>query len=146
VVEIGPTSGFNFFTKDKLMIPSDGAILFGCSVKRDARETFAFRRDSKSNSLILWLRSKRFRASRLTSTNKDAPSDRDHQPCSLGEEIKARSVQISTTRVSEEGQVLPSPFGEDDPFTEFLEKVFWKPRCPSREQSLGSGLIIASDG
>src|SRR3989442_15439901 len=35
----------------------------------------------------------------------------------LVKKLKPEVVHISTTRVSEEGQVRPSPFGEDDPFT-----------------------------
>jgi len=64
----------------------------------------------------------------------------------LVKKLKPQVVHISTTRVSEEGQVLPSPFGENDPFNEFWRRFFGNPGGPSREQSLGSGLIIASDG
>jgi serine protease Do len=55
-------------------------------------------------------------------------------------------VNISTTQISEEGQAPSDPFGENDQLNEFWKRFFGNPRGRSRQQSLGSGLIIASDG
>src|SRR5262245_57977467 len=64
----------------------------------------------------------------------------------LVKKLTPQVVQISTTQISEEGQVPPTPFGENDPFEEFWQRFFGNPGGASRQQSLGSGLIIASDG
>src|SRR5262249_25040384 len=64
----------------------------------------------------------------------------------LVKKLTPQVVQISTTRISEEGQVPQTPFGENDPFEEFWQRFFGNPGSASRQQSLGSGLIIASDG
>ena len=64
----------------------------------------------------------------------------------LVKKLTPQVVQISTTRISEEGQVPPTPFEENEPFEEFWQRFFGNPGGASREQSLGSGLIIASDG
>ncbi|MFQ5542642.1 MAG: trypsin-like peptidase domain-containing protein, partial [Candidatus Binatia bacterium] len=58
-------------------------------------------------------------------------------------------VNISTTQASGGGQqVIPSPFGEQDPFGEFWRRFFGDPlpRGPFRQKSLGSGFIINRDG
>jgi len=82
----------------------------------------------------------------LSEHQQDAPSEGIISFVPLVKKLKPQVVHISTTRVSEEGQVPPTPFGEDDPFEEFWRRFFGNPGGPSREQSLGSGLIIASDG
>jgi len=58
-------------------------------------------------------------------------------------------VNISTTQSSGGGQqVFPSPFGEQDPFSEFWKRFFGDPppQGPFRQKSLGSGFVINSDG
>ena len=100
----------------------------------------------KSNRLIGIAAKQVFPRIAFSEHQQDAPSDGIISFVPLVKKLKPEVVQISTTRVSEEGQVLPSPFGEDDPFTEFWRRFFGNPGGPSREQSLGSGLIIASDG
>lgn len=67
----------------------------------------------------------------------------------LAKRLKPVVVNISTTQVSEGGvQGFPSPFGEDDPFSEFWKRFFGGPfpRGRQRQQSLGSGVIIDRDG
>src|SRR6266581_8864395 len=82
----------------------------------------------------------------LSEHQQDAPSEGIISFVPLVKKLKPQVVQISTTRISEEGRVPPTPFGENDPFEEFWRRFFGNPGGPSREQSLGSGLIIASDG
>jgi serine protease Do len=66
----------------------------------------------------------------------------------LAKKLSPVVVNISTTQVSGGGQGMPSPFGEDDPFSEFWKKFFGNPlpRGPQRQKSLGSGFIIDRDG
>jgi serine protease Do len=66
----------------------------------------------------------------------------------LAKKLSPVVVNISTTQVSAGGQGMPSPFGEDDPFSEFWKKFFGNPppRGPQRQKSLGSGFIIDRDG
>jgi serine protease Do len=100
----------------------------------------------KSNRLIGIAAKQAFPRIAFSEHQQDALSEGIISFVPLVKKLKPEVVQISTTRVSEEGQVLPSPFGEDDPFEEFWRRFFGNPGGPSREQSLGSGLIIASDG
>jgi serine protease Do len=100
----------------------------------------------KSNRLIGIAAKQAFPQIALSEHQQDAPSEGIISFVPLVKKLKPEVVQISTTRVSEEGQVPPTPFGEDDPFEEFWRRFFGNPGGPSREQSLGSGLIIASDG
>jgi serine protease Do len=66
----------------------------------------------------------------------------------LAKKLSPMVVNISTTQLSGAGQGMPSPFGEDDPFSEFWKKFFGNPppRGPQRQKSLGSGFIIDRDG
>jgi len=82
----------------------------------------------------------------LSEHQQDAPSEGIISFVPLVKKLKPQVVQISTTQISEEGQVPPTPFGENDPFEEFWQRFFGNPGGASRQQSLGSGLIIASDG
>ena len=82
----------------------------------------------------------------LSEHQQDAPSEGIISFVPLVKKLKRQVVQISTTRISKEGQVPPTPFGENDPFEEFWQRFFGNPGGPWRQQSLGSGLIIASDG
>lgn len=65
----------------------------------------------------------------------------------LAKKLRPVVVNISTTQVSE-GPGFPSPFGEEDPFSEFWRRFFGSPppRGPFRQRSLGSGFIIDRDG
>lgn len=68
---------------------------------------------------------------------------------SLAKRLRPVVVNISTTQVSEGGaQGFASPFGEDDPFSDFWRRFFGNPfpRGPQRQKSLGSGFIIDRDG
>jgi serine protease Do len=82
----------------------------------------------------------------LSEHQQDAPSEGIISFVPLVKKLKRQVVQISTTRISKEGQVPPTPFGENDPFEEFWQRFFGNPGGPWRQRSLGSGLIIASDG
>src|SRR5439155_22239082 len=82
----------------------------------------------------------------LSEHQQDAPSEGIISFVPLVKKLKPQVVQISTTRISKEGQVRPTPFGENDPFEEFWQRFFGNPGGSWRQQSLGSGLIIASDG
>jgi serine protease Do len=101
---------------------------------------------TKFNRLIGIAAKQAFPQIALSEHQQDAPSDGIISFVPLVKKLKPQVVQISTTQMSEEGQVPPTPFGENDPFTEFWQKFFGNPGGPSRQQSLGSGLIIASDG
>ena len=59
----------------------------------------------------------------------------------LVQKLKPQVVQISSTQIDES-----SPFGGDDPESEFWKRFFENPSSPFSQQSLGSGLIIGSDG
>jgi serine protease Do len=67
---------------------------------------------------------------------------------SLSKKLSPVVVNISTTQMTEGFQGLPSPFGEDDPFSEFWRRFFGNPgpRGQFRQRSLGSGFIIDRDG
>ena len=67
----------------------------------------------------------------------------------LAKRLRPVVVNISTTQVSEGGaQGFGSPFGEEDPLSEFWKRFFGGPfpRGPFRQRSLGSGFIIDRDG
>jgi serine protease Do len=66
----------------------------------------------------------------------------------LAKKLRPIVVNISTTQVSEGGPGFASPFGEEDPFSEFWRRFFGgpMPRGPQQQKSLGSGFIIDSDG
>ncbi|MGH7829792.1 MAG: trypsin-like peptidase domain-containing protein, partial [Candidatus Binatia bacterium] len=68
----------------------------------------------------------------------------------LAKKFRPVVVNISTTQVSEgpQGFPGPSPFGEEDPFSEFWRRFFGPPgrQGPFRQRSLGSGFIIDRDG
>ncbi|HEV8342291.1 MAG TPA: DegQ family serine endoprotease [Candidatus Binatia bacterium] len=66
----------------------------------------------------------------------------------LAKKMRPLVVNISTVQVSEGGQGFSSPFGEEDPFSEFWRRFFGGPipRGPQQQRSLGSGFIIDSDG
>jgi len=66
---------------------------------------------------------------------------------SLVKKLSPAVVNISTVQIREAGPAMPNPFGEGDPFSEFWRRFGEPtPRGRSREQSLGSGLILSSDG
>ncbi|MFQ5916333.1 MAG: DegQ family serine endoprotease [Candidatus Binatia bacterium] len=68
---------------------------------------------------------------------------------SLAKRLTPMVVNISTTQSSGGGQqIFPSPFGEQDPFSEFWKRFFGDPlpRGPFRQKSLGSGFVINRDG
>lgn len=66
----------------------------------------------------------------------------------LARNLRPVVVNISTTQVSEGTQGFASPFGEEDPFSEFWRRFFGNPfpRGPFRQKSLGSGFIIDREG
>ena len=67
---------------------------------------------------------------------------------SLAKKLTPVVVNISTTQVSEGSRSFASPFGQEDPFSDFWRKYFGGPlpRTPFRQKSLGSGFIIDRDG
>ncbi len=68
----------------------------------------------------------------------------------LAKELRPAVVNISTSQVGGGGQQSsPSPFGEEDPFSEFWRRFFGDPlpRGPFRRQkSLGSGFVLDREG
>jgi serine protease Do len=66
----------------------------------------------------------------------------------LSQRMKPVVVNVSTTQVSQGGQGMESPFGDEDPFGDFWHKFFGgpSPHGPFRQKSLGSGFIIDKDG
>jgi serine protease Do len=66
----------------------------------------------------------------------------------LAKMIGPSVVNIATTQVRKPTQGMPSPFGDNEPFNDFWERFFGGqlPRSPQRQQGLGSGFIIDSDG
>src|SRR6266404_1838615 len=75
-----------------------------------------------------------------------APSEGAINFVPLVKKLNPVVVNISATQISEEGQGSATPFGESDPFEEFWRRFFGNPGGRSRQQSLGSGFIVASDG
>src|SRR6266404_1005692 len=75
-----------------------------------------------------------------------APSEGAINFVPLVKKLNPVVVNISATQISEEGQGSATPFGESDPFDEFWRRFFGNPGGRSRQQSLGSGFIVASDG
>jgi len=100
----------------------------------------------KSNKLIGIAAKQMFSRIALGEQQQGAVSEGIISFVPLVKKLTPQVVQISTTQISEEGQVPPTPFGENDPFEEFWQRFFGNPGGASRQQSLGSGLIIASDG
>ncbi len=67
----------------------------------------------------------------------------------LAKELRPAVVNISTTQKAGGGQQsVPSPFGEEDPFSEFWRRFFGEPlpRGPHRQKSLGSGFVVDREG
>ena len=67
----------------------------------------------------------------------------------LAKELRPAVVNISTSQVGGGGQQSsPSPFGEEDPFSEFWRRFFGDPvpRGPFRQKSLGSGFVVDREG
>ena len=69
----------------------------------------------------------------------------------LAKELRPAVVNISTSTVGGSGGQQPSPpspFGEDDPFSEFWRRFFGDPmpRGPHRQKSLGSGFVVDREG
>jgi serine protease Do len=76
----------------------------------------------------------------------NTPSEGAIDFVSLVKKLNPVVVNISVTQVNEEGQGSASPFGEDEELNEFWRRFFGNPGGRSRQQSLGSGVIVASDG
>jgi serine protease Do len=66
----------------------------------------------------------------------------------LAKKIGPSVVNVSTTQVRKGVQNRPSPFGGDDPTSQFWERFFGGrvPRGPQRQTGLGSGFIIDGNG
>ena len=69
----------------------------------------------------------------------------------LAKKLRPAVVNISTSQVGGGGgqpPSHPSPFGEEDPFSEFWRRFFGDPmpRGPHRQKSLGSGFVVDRDG
>ena len=66
----------------------------------------------------------------------------------LAKKIGPSVVNVSTTQVRKGPQNRPSPFGGDDPTSQFWERFFGGrvPRGPQRQTGLGSGFIIDGNG
>ena len=66
----------------------------------------------------------------------------------LVKKIGPSVVNVSTTQLRKGVQNRPSPFGGDDPASQFWEKFFGGrvPRGPQRQTGLGSGFIIDGNG
>jgi len=67
----------------------------------------------------------------------------------LAKELRPAVVNISTSQKAGGGhQLAPSPFGEEDPFSEFWRRFFGEPlpRGPHRQKSLGSGFVVDREG
>jgi serine protease Do len=75
-----------------------------------------------------------------------APSEGAINFVPLVKKLNPVVVNISAIQISEEGQGRATPFGESDPFNEFWRRFFGNPGGRSRQESLGSGFIVASDG
>jgi len=66
----------------------------------------------------------------------------------LAKRVGPSVVNVSTTQLRRMAEDVPSPFGEDDPRNDLLERFFGGriPRGPQRQNGLGSGFIIDSNG
>jgi serine protease Do len=66
----------------------------------------------------------------------------------LAKRVGPSVVNVSTTQLRRMAEDVPSPFGEDDPRNDLLERFFGGriPRGPQRQSGLGSGFIIDSNG
>ncbi len=71
----------------------------------------------------------------------------------IAKEVKPAVVNINTTKIIKKQLVNPfhnfqSPFGENDPFSNFFNKFFGgsHPYKKYKQKSLGSGFIISKDG
>ncbi len=67
----------------------------------------------------------------------------------LAKELRPAVVNISTSQAGGGRQPSPpSPFGEEDPFSEFWRRFFGDPmpRGPYRQKSLGSGFVVDREG
>jgi serine protease Do len=67
---------------------------------------------------------------------------------SLAKRLGPAVVNISTTQVRRTAEQAPTPFGDNDPFSQFMERFFGGqiPRGPQRQSGLGSGFVIDPDG
>jgi len=67
---------------------------------------------------------------------------------SLAKQLGPAVVNVSTTRANSRTRGSPSPFGQEDPHSEFGERFFGGPlpRGPSRQSTLGSGFILDREG
>jgi len=67
---------------------------------------------------------------------------------SLAKQLSPTVVNVSTTRANSRTRESPSPFGQEDPHSEFWERFFGGPlpRGPSRQSTLGSGFILDREG
>ena len=67
---------------------------------------------------------------------------------SLAKKIGPSVVNVSTTQIRRRAQDPSSPFGGDDPTSQFWERFFGgpTPRGPQRQNGLGSGFIIDGNG
>jgi serine protease Do len=101
---------------------------------------------TKVNGVLRIAAGQVFRQVAVQELEKDALSEGIINFVPLVNKLKPEVVHISTTRVSDDDPLLSDPSGEDDQFAEFWRRFFGNPSGPSRQQSLGSGLIIASDG
>ncbi len=71
----------------------------------------------------------------------------------IAKEVKPAVVNINTTKIIKRKLINPfhnfqSPFGENDPFSDFFNKFFGgsHPYKKYKQKSLGSGFIISKDG
>ncbi|NIO12201.1 MAG: Do family serine endopeptidase, partial [Deltaproteobacteria bacterium] len=67
----------------------------------------------------------------------------------LAKALRPAVVNISTSQAGGGSQPsAPSPFGEEDPFSEFWRRFFGDPmpRGPFRQKSLGSGFVVDKEG
>jgi serine protease Do len=67
---------------------------------------------------------------------------------SLAKQLSPAVVNVSATGVNRKPRLSPSPFGQEDPHSEFWERFFGGPlpRGPSRQSTLGSGFILDREG
>jgi len=65
----------------------------------------------------------------------------------LAKEASPSVVNISAVKIIKGGEIMPSPFGENDPFKDFFDR-FFRDQVPKdyRQKGLGTGFIIDKDG